>query len=127
MSEKLEILEDYKVSIITLSKEELAKYNFVKGDTDMLANLCLSIKGMKVAIVCSERDGIIKISFRSKGKENAVNVLAGEHFNGGGHANASGGMSELTVTETLDKIKSLIPEYFSLQDVPEELLVTEVV
>lgn len=127
MSEKLEIMEDYKVSIITLSKEELAKYNFVKGDTDMLANLCLSIKGMKVAIVCSERDGIIKMSFRSKGKENAVNVLAGEHFNGGGHANASGGKSELTVTETLAKIKSLIPEYFSLQEMPEELLVTEVV
>jgi phosphoesterase RecJ-like protein len=115
MSEKLEIMEDYQVSIISLSKEELAKYNYKKGDTDSLANLALSIKGMKVAIVFSERDGIMKISFRSKGKENAVNVLAGEHFNGGGHANASGGMSELSVAETLDKIKGLIPEYFSIQ------------
>ena len=48
----------------------------------------------------------MKISFRSKGKENPVNVLAGDHFNGGGHANAAGGMSELTVTETLDKLKN---------------------
>jgi phosphoesterase RecJ-like protein len=68
---------------------------------------------MRAAIVFTERDGIMKISFRSKGAENPVNVLAGEHFNGGGHANASGGMSELTVTETLEKIKGLIPEYFS--------------
>lgn len=114
MSEKMEIMEDYQVSIISLSKEELAKYDYKKGDTDSLANLALSIKGMKVAIVFSERDGIMKISFRSKGKENPVNILAAEHFNGGGHANAAGGMSELSVNDTLDKIKKLIPEYFSI-------------
>jgi len=112
MSKKLEILHDYQVSIISLSKEELAEYNYKKGDTDMLANLCLSIKGMRAAIVFSERDGIMKISFRSKGKENPVNILASENFDGGGHANAAGGMSELSVTETLEKLKGLIPKYF---------------
>lgn len=118
MSEKLEILEEQQVSIISLSKEELAKYNYKKGDTDSLANLALSIKGMKVAIVMSERDGIIKISFRSKGKENAVNILAADHFDGGGHANAAGGMSKLSVNETLLKMKNLIPEYFSPANIP---------
>jgi phosphoesterase RecJ-like protein len=113
MSEKMEILEDYHIAIIPLTKEELEKYHYQKGDTDSLANLALSIKGMKVAIVFSERDGIIKISFRSKGKENPVNVFASEHFNGGGHANASGGMSDLSVQETLEKMKKLIPEYFT--------------
>jgi phosphoesterase RecJ-like protein len=112
MSEKLEILHDYNVAIISLSKEELAKYNYKKGDTDSLANLILSIKGMKAAIVYTERDGIMKISFRSKGIENPVNVLAKEHFNGGGHANASGGMSDLSVKDTLEKLKGLIPQYF---------------
>ncbi len=82
MCEKLEIMEDYMVSIISLSKEELAKYNYQKGDTDSLANQALSIKGMKASIVFTERDGIMKISFRSKGEENPVNVLAGEYFNG---------------------------------------------
>jgi phosphoesterase RecJ-like protein len=115
MCEKLEIMEDYQVSLISLSKEELAKYNYQKGDTDSLANQALSIKGMKAAIVFTEREGIMKISFRSKGEDNPVNVLAAEHFNGGGHANASGGMSELSVTETLDKIKELVPKYFSAQ------------
>ncbi|MCG1036695.1 DHH family phosphoesterase [Polaribacter sargassicola] len=113
MSKKLEILYDYNVAIISLSKEELAEYNYVKGDTDNLANLVLSIKGMKAAIVFTERDGIMKISFRSKGEENPVNVLAKEHFNGGGHANAAGGMSDLTVDETLEKLKGLIPQYFT--------------
>jgi phosphoesterase RecJ-like protein len=113
MCEKLEIMEDYMVAIISLSKEELAKYNYQKGDTDNLANQALSIKGMRAAIVFTERDGIMKISFRSKGAENPVNILAGENFDGGGHANASGGMSELSVSETLVKIKGLIPQYFS--------------
>ena len=112
MSMKLEILDEFKVAIIGITKEELAKYGYEKGDTDMLPNLCLSIKGMKAAIVFTERDGIMKISFRSKGKENPVNILASENFNGGGHANASGGMSELSFDETLDKLKRLIPKYF---------------
>jgi phosphoesterase RecJ-like protein len=116
MSEKLEILYDHNVAIISLSKEELTKYNYKKGDTDSLANLLLSIKGMKAAIVFKERDGIMKISFRSKGEENPVNVLAKEHFNGGGHANASGGMSDLTVGETLAKLKELIPQYFQKEE-----------
>jgi phosphoesterase RecJ-like protein len=112
MSEKLEILYNHNVAIISLSKEELAKYNYKKGDTDGLANLVLSIKGMKAAIVFTERDGMMKISFRSKGAENPVNVLAKEHFDGGGHANAAGGMSDLTVEETLEKLRGLIPQYF---------------
>ena len=112
MSIKLAINKKYQVATIMLSKEELARFHYQKGDTDMLANLCLSIKGMRAAVVCTEREGIIKMSFRSKGKENAVNVLAGEHFNGGGHANAAGGMSELTVDKTLSKLEALIPVYF---------------
>ena len=112
MSKKLEILYDNNVGIISLSKEELAEYNYKKGDTDSLANLVLSIKGIRAAVVFTERDGIMKISFRSKGADNPVNILAKEHFNGGGHANASGGMSNLTVDETLEKLKKLIPDFF---------------
>lgn len=112
MSHNLEVLEEYHVAIVYMTQEELNTYNYQKGDTDGLVNLTLSIKGMKAAFFLSERDGIIKMSFRSKGKENPVNVLASEHFNGGGHANASGGASELSMSETLVKLKSLIPQYF---------------
>jgi bifunctional oligoribonuclease and PAP phosphatase NrnA len=117
MSAKLEIIETHQVAIVSLTQEELNQYKYQKGDTDSLANLALSIKGMKAAIVFSERDGIIKISFRSKGKENPVNVLAAENFSGGGHANASGGMSTLSMPETLEKIRSLVPQYFSVDPI----------
>ena len=112
LSQKLELMEDYNVALIWLTEEELTKYNYKKGDTEGFVNIALSIKGMKAAMFFAERDGIVKISFRSKGQDNPVNVLASEHFNGGGHANASGGMSELSIEDTLLKIKKLIPEYF---------------
>jgi len=38
----------------------------------------------------------MKISFRSKGRKNPVKMLAKKHFDGGGHANAVGGKSELS-------------------------------
>ncbi len=112
MSEKLEVLSDYNVALISMTDAELTRFDYQKGDTEGLVNIALSIKGMKAAMFFSDRDGIIKISFRSKGKENPVNALAKEHFGGGGHANASGGMSELSMDETLAKIKTLIPIYF---------------
>ncbi|UZD24314.1 DHH family phosphoesterase [Algoriphagus halophytocola] len=115
MAEKMEILEENSVAIISLTKEELEKYDYQKGDTDSLANQALSIKGMKAAILLSEKDGIIKLSFRSKGADNPVNQLAATHFDGGGHANAAGGKSELPMPETLVKIKTLVKEFFPVK------------
>ena len=112
MCEKLEVLEANHVAIVSLNEKELNKFDYQKGDTDGIVNLALSIKGLKAAVFLSEKDGLIKMSFRSKGKENPVNGLAADHFNGGGHANASGGASELSMDETLHKLKSLIPLYF---------------
>ncbi|MBL3657988.1 DHH family phosphoesterase [Fulvivirga sediminis] len=112
MSEKLLVMDDFKVGIIGLAKEELNRFGYQKGDTDGLANQVLSIRGMRVAIVFTERDGMMKISFRSKG-EDYVNVLAAEHFDGGGHANASGGRSDLPVEETIQKLMKLVPKYFT--------------
>jgi phosphoesterase RecJ-like protein len=112
MSEKMEVLDQYHVAIISMTEEELKRFNAQKGDTDGLANLALSIKGIKAAIYLGEKEGKIKMSFRSKGKENPVNILAGENFSGGGHANASGGISELSMDDTLKKLKDLLPNYF---------------
>ena len=113
LSQKLELIKEYNVAFISLTEEELKKFDYKKGDTEGLVNIALSIKGIKAAMFFSEKDGLIKISFRSKGQDNPVNVLASEHFSGGGHANASGGVSELSMIETLEKIKKLIPTYFS--------------
>jgi phosphoesterase RecJ-like protein len=112
INEKLEILDEYGAAIIALSKAELEKFNYVKGDTEGLVNVGLSITGINKSIFLKEGDGIIKISFRSKGSDNPVNVMASKYFQGGGHANASGGMWNGTLEEAIEKVKKVIPEFY---------------
>lgn len=112
LAEKMEYLEDCKVTIMSLTVDELNRFSHQKGDTEGLVNIGLSIKGAVASIFLSEKDGKVKMSFRSKGTENPVNGLASEHFSGGGHVNASGGVSELSMNETISKLKELIPIYF---------------
>ena len=53
---------------------------------------------------------IIKLSLRSKGNI-SVQELCRDHFNGGGHKNASGGASKLGLDETVKKLKEVLPFY----------------
>jgi phosphoesterase RecJ-like protein len=108
----LVILEEFKTAYITLTQEELDKHNYKKGDTEGFVNYALSVKGIIFAAIFieSKQDGIIKISFRSKGSF-SVNQFARNHFNGGGHINAAGGRSELSLKETISNFISILPHY----------------
>ena len=110
IAEKLEIVEKYGVAILSLTEEELARFNYIKGDTEGLVNIALSVEGVQTAVFFNESKGRIKISFRSKGVP--INVLANENFDGGGHKFAAGGISDLSMNDTLEKFKLLIPKYF---------------
>lgn len=111
ISEKLELIKDYPVAIISLKESELNRFHYIKGDTDGLVNVALSIEGIKIAVFFSEKDGQVKISFRSKG-DYYVNVLAMDNFGGGGHKYAAGGISFDSLEKTIERFKSLIPQYF---------------
>ena len=66
-------------------------------------------KALAVAAIIIERDSEIKLSFRSIG-DFAVNKFAEEYFNGGGHKNASGGISKHSLKETEKRFLALIEE-----------------
>lgn len=113
LSESLEVDLNYGIAMIHVTDEELKRFNYIKGDTDGLVNEALSLRGVKVAVFFVEKDGGVKISFRSKG-DVSVNKIAVECFEGGGHKNASGGTSHETLNETINRFKSLIPSYFEI-------------
>ena len=106
------ILQNYRTAYITLSQEELDKFNYQKGDTEGFVNYGLTLEGIRFAVIFIENseEGIIKISFRSEG-DFSVNQFARKHFNGGGHDNASGGKSDLPLTETAVHFVSLLEQY----------------
>ncbi len=112
LSEKLVCLTDCPVAYASLTEEESNRFNAQKGDTEGLVNQILGIQGIKMAVFFAEKEGKIKMSFRSKG-DYFVNELAAAHFNGGGHAYASGGVSEESMEATINKfvtnVKDFIP------------------
>ena len=110
--QNLRVLPEYRTAYITLSEEELQANNFKKGDTEGFVNFGLSVKGIIFAVIFIENkdDGIIKISLRSKGDFN-VNEFSRAHFQGGGHNNAAGGKSDLTLDETVENFVKLIENY----------------
>jgi bifunctional oligoribonuclease and PAP phosphatase NrnA len=105
----LKVISRLNTAYISLSQKELNASNFKKGDTEGIVNYALSIKGVKFAAIFIEHkfEGIIKISFRSKGNFD-VNDFARKNFNGGGHVNAAGGRSDLNLSQTIDKFLSLL-------------------
>ena len=117
----LQIFPEYKTAFTTLSKEEKDRFNFEKGDTEGVVNYALSLKNIVFAVIFIEdkEQGIIKISFRSKGNF-SVNKFARNYFDGGGHDNASGGKSNLSMKETLTKFTALLPKYKDALEVSYE-------
>lgn len=110
LSEKLVLIPGIPVAYASLSEEELNRFNYQKGDTEGLVNQILGIQGIKMAVFFAEKDGKVKISFRSKG-EYVVNQLANDHFEGGGHAYASGGISFVSLDETITKFVTNVKNY----------------
>lgn len=107
--QNMKLFVDQKTTYTTLTQEELNSFNYIKGDTEGIVNYGLTIKGIVFTAIFIENadEKIIKISFRSQGDFD-VNLFAREHFNGGGHRNAAGGKSELSMEETKQKFESLV-------------------
>jgi phosphoesterase RecJ-like protein len=110
LHEKMVVLPEYKAAYISLSSEDMKKYNFKVGDSEGFVNVPLSIKGIVFSVLFTEKEDIVKVSLRSKGKF-AVNEIASEHYNGGGHVNASGGESKKNLQDTIKNFVSLLPNY----------------
>ena len=108
----LKIEPEYRTAYITLSQKELDDHQFKKGDTEGLVNFGLSLEGIIFAAIFIENksENIIKISLRSKG-DFSVNEFSRNHFEGGGHHNAAGGKSNLSLEQTVEKFISILPAY----------------
>lgn len=109
LSEKMLLFPEYHSAIIAVSKEDLNKFKINSGDTEGIVNYPLSIKNILFSTFISERDNEIRMSFRSKGEFN-VNIFARNYFNGGGHHNASGGRSDVSLAETIKIYKQSLED-----------------
>jgi bifunctional oligoribonuclease and PAP phosphatase NrnA len=107
---RLEILEDFCTGIIVLNKSDYEQYQIERGDTEGIVNFVLQLNSVTMAILVNEQPSIIKLSMRSKGNF-SVEEIARKYFKGGGHRNAAGGYSFSPLSETLKKLKDILPNY----------------
>lgn len=113
LTNKLEIIREFNTAIISVTAEELKRFEIVTGDTEGIVNYALSINGIKLAAFIIERSDKVKLSLRSTG-DFPANEICNKYFNGGGHRNAAGGYSDKNLEDTISYFKSIVPEYKTL-------------
>ena len=113
--EKLQFLADNHASLFTLTREEMKRFHFIRGDAEGLVNMPLQVKGMRLSISLredTERD-VVRVSLRSV-DDFPCNKMAEEFFQGGGHLNASGGELPFPLEEAVKTVYKAVEAYKSL-------------
>ena len=110
MYEKLVVMPEYHAAFYALTKQELVRFHFIKGDAEGLVNIPQQIKGLKLSISLREdtdKPNTVWVSLRSV-DDFPCNLMAEQFFNGGGHLNASGGRLNCSVDEAVETVKQAI-------------------
>lgn len=110
ISNRMIVWKELHTALIYLNKSDLAKFNYQVGDTEGMVNYPLSMNDVNMSVLITEKDNMLRISFRSKGSF-SVNDLSRAHFKGGGHKNAAGGKTTETIEELIARLKSILEGY----------------
>ncbi len=107
---KMKFLRRNTVAYMSLTEEEMRRYYFQQGDSEGFVNYPLTVGKMKMSAMFLAHHKFIRVSLRSRGDVD-VNLFARKYFNGGGHHNAAGGKSFLTMEETLAHFEASVAEF----------------
>ncbi len=110
---KLVVVQEKNSAYFTLTREDLKRFRYIKGDAEGLVNMPLQIKGLKLSISLredTEKDNLIWVSLRST-DDFPCNKMAEKYFGGGGHQNASGGRLECDMDEAVRITQKAINEF----------------
>ena len=115
LNEKLRFLENNRASIFTITREEMQRFHFIRGDAEGLVNMPLQVKGMRLSISLREdtEKDVIRVSLRSV-DDFPCNKMAEQFFNGGGHLNASGGELPFPLEEAVQTAEKAIAAFKDL-------------
>ena len=112
LSEKTRFYKNHKASIFTVTREEMKRFHFIRGDAEGLVNMPLQVRGMVLSISLREDTDkdVVRVSLRSV-DQFPCNKMAEEFFRGGGHLNASGGELPFPLEEAVRTAEQAIEKY----------------
>ena len=99
---RLEFLEDGKLTFTYITKEDEQKVGAGNNDYDGIVEMGRDIEGVEVSIFLRETDNGYKISLRSNDYVNVSDICL--MFSGGGHVRAAGGNINLPFEQAKAKI-----------------------
>lgn len=109
LSKRLHVVRGRSMAYMVIKLKDQEEFEFQPGDTEGLVNYTLAMEGIKLGVLFSQKEDKVRISLRSKGDFN-VNEFARRYFNGGGHRNASGATSVLSLKETVAKFLAAVDD-----------------
>ena len=101
IANKMKVVNELHASYFIVTKEDMHRFHFIKGDLEGVVNSPLQIKGLKLSISLredTERHNLVLVSLRSSNGFHCQ-PMAVQFFNGGGHADASGGKLYCSIAE----------------------------
>ena len=109
INRKMKLLRKGTVAHMSLTEEEMRRFWFQQGDSEGFVNYPLTIKKMRMSAMFTEHKDFIRVSLRSRGAVD-VNTFAARYFEGGGHHNAAGGKSYVSMAETIARFEAAVEE-----------------
>ena len=110
INRKMRLMRKGTVAYMSLTEEEMRRFWFQQGDSEGFVNYPLTIKKMRMSAIFIEHKDFIRVSLRSRGAVD-VNLFAGRYFEGGGHHNAAGGKSFVSMEETIARFEAAVEEF----------------
>ncbi|MBN2614105.1 MAG: bifunctional oligoribonuclease/PAP phosphatase NrnA [Bacteroidales bacterium] len=110
ISNKMRVWNELHAAAIYLDKKDLSDFSYQVGDTEGVVNYPLSMEQINLSILLTEKNSLIRMSFRSKGGFDC-NLFARKHYNGGGHKNAAGGNTALPMDQALQHLEETLSQY----------------
>ena len=110
INRKMRFLRKGTVAYMSLTEDEMRRFWFQQGDSEGFVNYPLTVKKMRMSAIFIEHKDFIRVSLRSRGAVD-VNLFAGRYFEGGGHHNAAGGKSFVSMEETIARFEAAVEEF----------------
>ncbi|MDE6139513.1 MAG: DHH family phosphoesterase [Alistipes sp.] len=110
INRKMRIFHGGQVAHMSLTEQEMRRFWFQQGDSEGFVNYPLTIRKMKMSAIFIEHHDFIRVSLRSRGDID-VNLFASRYFHGGGHKNAAGGKSFVSMEQTLRHFEESVAEF----------------
>ena len=106
---RIEFLEEGKISYTYITKEDENRVNAKQGDHEGLVNIGREIKGVEVSVLLREDKQGYKVSLRSNNYVNVADICV--LFGGGGHIRAAGCLLHTNLQDAKDKIINEIKKH----------------